>query len=56
MGSIHWTRIVDLARQIREDYATRGGVDVDVALRLARSILLLQEQMVGNFLRTMRRP
>ena len=56
MTTVIWTRIVVLARQLQEDHLARGAVDVDVALRLARAILLFQEQMVGSLLRTMRRP
>jgi hypothetical protein len=55
MTSIHWTRIVELARQLSEEHTSRGVVDTDVALRLARAVLLFQEQMVGTLLRTLRR-
>ncbi|MCL2449984.1 MAG: hypothetical protein FWD17_13640 [Polyangiaceae bacterium] len=55
MSSIHWTRIVELARQLSEEHSARGVIDTDVALRLARAVLLFQEQMVGTLLRTLRR-
>jgi hypothetical protein len=55
MSSIQWTRIVELARQLNEEQAARGVVDTDIALRLARAVLLFQDQMVGTLLRTMRR-
>jgi hypothetical protein len=55
MSSIHWTRIVELARQLNEEHTARGVIDTDVALRLARAVLLFQEQMVGTLLRTLRR-
>jgi hypothetical protein len=55
MSSIQWTRIVELARQLSEDHASRGAVDTDVALRLARAVLLFQEQMVGTLVKTLRR-
>jgi len=55
MGSIPWTRIVELAKQIDQDYVARGAVDADTVLRLARAVLLFQEQLLGGMLRTLRR-
>ena len=53
---ISWKRLVDLARQIDRDFEARGVVDLDIALRLVRGVVTFQDQLVGRFLRTMRRP
>lgn len=56
MIPIQWARIVELARQLDDDYRVRGVVDLDLALRLAHGIVTFQEQLIGSFVRTMRRP
>jgi hypothetical protein len=48
---IPWARIVELARHIEQEYAARGAVDIEAALRLARAVLQFQEQLVGELVR-----
>lgn len=52
---IDWLRIVELARQIDEDYRVRGAVNIDVAHRLVHGIVRFQEQMIGESMRALRR-
>jgi hypothetical protein len=54
MQAIPWGRVVELARQARQEYAERGAVEVDTVLRLARAVLLFQEYLVGRFVRPRR--
>jgi hypothetical protein len=55
MSSLHWKRIVELAHELREAHRARGKVDVDVAVRLARAVLLFQDQLLGTQARSLRR-
>jgi hypothetical protein len=55
MSSLHWKRIVELARELRDAHRARGKVDVDVAVRLARAVLLFQDQLLGTQARSLRR-
>jgi hypothetical protein len=56
MIPIQWVRLVELARQVDEHYRQRGAVDTDAAMRLVNGVVTFQEQLLGNSVRTMRRP
>lgn len=56
MIPIQWVRIVELARQVEQSHRLHGEVDGEAALRLVHGIVTFQEQLIGNSLRTMRRP
>jgi hypothetical protein len=51
---IPWRRLVELANQLEREHASRGEVDAEVAVRLARAILQFQEQLVGGLVRPRR--
>ena len=53
---IPWSRIVELAEDIEREYAARGIVDADLALRLVRAVLQFQEQLVAGMVRPGREP
>ena len=55
MSSLDWKRIVELARELAEVNRARGDLDVDVAVRLARAVLLFQDQLLGTQARSLRR-
>jgi hypothetical protein len=55
MSSLDWKRIVELACELAEAHRSRGDVDVDVAVRLARAVLLFQDQLLGSLARSRRR-
>jgi hypothetical protein len=52
---IPWTRIVELAEHVEQQYELRGAVDIDTALRLIRAVLQFQEQLVAGMVRPSRR-
>ncbi|HZU83996.1 MAG TPA: hypothetical protein VE987_13805 [Polyangiaceae bacterium] len=48
---IPWARIVELAVHIDREYAARGVIDADIALRLVRAVLQFQDQLVAGMVR-----
>jgi hypothetical protein len=55
MSSLDWKRVVELARELAEAHRAGGAVEVDIAVRLARAVLLFQDQLLGSQARTLRR-
>lgn len=45
---VSWDRITDLAAELESTHARDGHIDDEIALRLARAVLLFQEQMIGG--------
>lgn len=45
---VSWNRIMDLAAQLESSQGSDGHIDDEIALRLARAVLLFQEQMIGG--------
>jgi hypothetical protein len=50
-----WSRVVELATQLEGAYLSRGEVDSEIAVRLARAVLDFQEQLLGGLVRPVAR-
>jgi hypothetical protein len=47
-----WGRVVELATQLEAVYVTRGEIDREIAVRLARAVLDFQSQLLGGLVKT----